>query len=188
MRGKVKSSRETAVAAALECFRRFGYEGASLNLLSEATGLGRSSLYHYFPEGKEEIALAAAELVEQRFNELVIGPLQGPEPPMVRLGKAISGLDQFYNGGRDACLIDIFSIGDTATALPGRVKGIAFAVIEAFEKLSADANKRAATNPRASAVRAIVELEGALVLTRATGDRTIFADTLSRLPYILSVS
>ena len=32
-----------------EVFREHGYEGASLSLISKATGLGKGSLYHFFP-------------------------------------------------------------------------------------------------------------------------------------------
>jgi len=37
-------------------FRTHGFEGASLSLISKATGLQRASLYHRFPGGKEEMA------------------------------------------------------------------------------------------------------------------------------------
>ncbi len=33
-------------------FRLHGYEGASIRLLAQATGLERASLYHRFPGGK----------------------------------------------------------------------------------------------------------------------------------------
>lgn len=39
-------------------FRDHGYEGASLADLSRATKLGKSSLYHHFPRGKEQMAEA----------------------------------------------------------------------------------------------------------------------------------
>eukprot|EP01034_Spumella_vulgaris_P003226 gene3226-4166_t len=32
-----------------EVFTRFGYDGASMELLSQATGLKKASLYHRFP-------------------------------------------------------------------------------------------------------------------------------------------
>jgi len=42
-------------------FQDKGYEGASLADLSQATGLGKSSLYHHFPRGKEQMAEAVLE-------------------------------------------------------------------------------------------------------------------------------
>ena len=51
-------SREEVLNRLTKTFRTYGYDGASLAKLSEATGLGPSSLYHYFPGGKEEMAQA----------------------------------------------------------------------------------------------------------------------------------
>ncbi len=45
-------------------FRTHGFEGASLSLISKATGLQRASLYHRFPGGKEEMAKAVFPLRE----------------------------------------------------------------------------------------------------------------------------
>src|SRR5687767_6837809 len=39
-----------------EVFRSHGYEGATLALISQATGLGKGSLYHFFPGGKAQMA------------------------------------------------------------------------------------------------------------------------------------
>ncbi|WP_164094666.1 TetR family transcriptional regulator, partial [Serratia marcescens] len=41
-----------------EVFREHGYEGASLAVIGARTGLGKGSLYHAFPGGKEEMASA----------------------------------------------------------------------------------------------------------------------------------
>jgi len=42
--------------ALTDVFRTYGYEGATLSRISEATGLQRASLYHRFPGGKEAMA------------------------------------------------------------------------------------------------------------------------------------
>ena len=48
-------TKEEVVERLLAVLRRDGFEGASLSVLSEATGLGRSSLYHHFPDGKSDM-------------------------------------------------------------------------------------------------------------------------------------
>ena len=50
-----------------EVFREHGYEGASLSLISKATGLGKGSLYHFFPGGKEEMAVAVLAEIDGWF-------------------------------------------------------------------------------------------------------------------------
>ena len=61
---------DTVLAALVQTFRQHGYEGASLSMLSQASGLGRSSLYHYFPNGKKEMlsCLVKEGLIEHMKN------------------------------------------------------------------------------------------------------------------------
>ena len=55
------AERADALPALGEVFREHGFEGASLALIGERTGLGKGSLYHFFPGGKEEMAAAVTE-------------------------------------------------------------------------------------------------------------------------------
>jgi len=45
-------------------FRSRGYEGASLKELAEATGLKKASLYYRFPNGKQEMAEAVLNHID----------------------------------------------------------------------------------------------------------------------------
>ena len=58
-------SRQEVVERLVTVVRRLGYDGASLAELSKATGLGKSSLYHYFPAGKDDMVRAVLEHLEQ---------------------------------------------------------------------------------------------------------------------------
>ena len=66
-------------------FRIHGYEGASLSLIAEATGLKRASLYHRFPGGKEEMAEAVLTHVDDWFGSHILAPLSEPGKPAARL-------------------------------------------------------------------------------------------------------
>ena len=50
------AGRDELLPALGEVFRAHGYEGASLTAITAATGLGKGSLYHFFPRGKEQMA------------------------------------------------------------------------------------------------------------------------------------
>ena len=64
-------SREEVVERLMRVVRRHGYDGASLAELSKATGLGKSSLYHYFPDGKDDMVRAVLEHLESQLRETV---------------------------------------------------------------------------------------------------------------------
>jgi TetR/AcrR family transcriptional repressor of lmrAB and yxaGH operons len=51
--------RGAIVRAAVTLFRRNGYAATGINEIAEVSGAPKGSLYHYFPNGKDEIAEAA---------------------------------------------------------------------------------------------------------------------------------
>ncbi len=59
--------KEPIVYAASVLFRRQGYAGTGLNDIVDASGAPKGSLYHYFPEGKLSIAVAAVEASGRRL-------------------------------------------------------------------------------------------------------------------------
>ena len=57
-------SKEEIILKLISVFRYYGYEGATISLLSEATGLKKASLYYHFQGGKEEMAKAVLDYVK----------------------------------------------------------------------------------------------------------------------------
>ena len=105
-------SKQEVIERLTRTFRESGYQGASLARLSEATGLGKASLYHYFPGGKEQMAETVLEHVGAWFKDHVMIPLAGPGTPAERLNRMILELNDFYQKGRCSCLLDLLAIGD----------------------------------------------------------------------------
>ncbi|MCY7320404.1 MAG: TetR/AcrR family transcriptional regulator, partial [Phormidesmis sp. CAN_BIN36] len=69
-------SKDSAIPELVKVFRQYGYEGATLAKLSEATGLGKASLYHHFPKGKEEMASAVLDYLNRGLQEQILAPLR----------------------------------------------------------------------------------------------------------------
>ncbi|HEX5597939.1 MAG TPA: helix-turn-helix domain-containing protein, partial [Micromonosporaceae bacterium] len=57
---QLDARRQEILAAARSCFARYGYEGATVRRLEEATGLSRGAIFHHFRD-KESLFLAVAE-------------------------------------------------------------------------------------------------------------------------------
>jgi TetR/AcrR family transcriptional repressor of lmrAB and yxaGH operons len=62
----VPKHRGPIVDTAITLFRQQGYAGTGLNEIAELSGAPKGSLYHYFPNGKVTIAVAAVEEAGRR--------------------------------------------------------------------------------------------------------------------------
>ena len=164
-----------------DLFRQVGYDGASLGAIAAATGLGKSSLYHRFPGGKQQMAGEASAAVIDEFATSVLSPVSTDDPLDQRLAAIAANLDRFYDGGARYCLLDMLSVGDPGADAARNLAAAATAWIEVFGSISREAGADAAT-ARARAQDAIAAIEGALVVARVTGDRGPFTRAIDGLP------
>lgn len=174
-------SRDEVVARVMAVVRQQGYDGASLSELSKATGLGKSSLYHHFPDGKDDMVGAVLAHLETTLEAAVFAPLRSPGAPVARLRAMNRELESFYHGGREACVLASLGIGDSSRQFHPRVKKIFRAWIDSIASVLRDAG-RSRSVAQAGAEDALVRIEGALVLARSLGDPAIFSRTLKALP------
>ena len=66
---RTQKHREPIIDAAIALFRRQGYAGTGLNDIVDRSGAPKGSLYHYFPDGKASIAVAAVDEAGRRVAE-----------------------------------------------------------------------------------------------------------------------
>jgi AcrR family transcriptional regulator len=164
----------------MDLFRKKGFDGASVSDISESTGLGKSSLYHHFPDGKEEMALQVLARLEQELERTLFEPMRSNGTPKQKLERMLDGLDAFYEGGKKACLLERL----TASVDVSRFRkplGRAFnAWIDAVEALGVEAGlPRSVARLRAEDL--VVRIEGALVVCAGTGNTSVFARAIREL-------
>lgn len=163
-----------------QVFRDHGYDGASLSVIAAATGLQRSSLYHRFPGGKEQMAAEVAGALGDQFGNQVLAPLAGREPIETRLAAVARALLRFYDGGGSSCLLDVLTLGSPGAATRAALAEAARAWIGAFAAAAKEAGF-SAVEARHRAEDAVAAIEGGLVLGRVTGDHKPFRRALERL-------
>ena len=97
---------EAAVAAAMAAFRRKGYAGTSIQDLTEATGVGRGSLYAAFGS-KEGLYLAAMDRYREQHATPLVEILHGGAPARELIREVLVGIvdELVRDGERQACLI-----------------------------------------------------------------------------------
>lgn len=163
-------------------FRDVGYAGASLAVLSKATGLKRASLYHRFPEGKEQMAREVLQAAGAWLDANVLALLRTDAPPRDRVKAMAAQLKAFYSGGRQACLLNMLSSPMINEGpFTGEIRSIFDAFIDVLAALVEDAGF-ARREAKARAERCVALLQGSLVLSRGTGSTKPFRTFLETLP------
>ncbi len=173
-------SKPDMLARLMDLFRDKGFDGASLAAISESTGLGKSSLYHHFPNGKEEMAHEVLAYLDAQLAAAVFDPLRGAGTPRMKLDRMLDAIDRFYEGGKKACLLERLCASVDAPRFR-RPLGQAFTTwIDAVEALAVEAGVPRAT-ARRRAEDLVVRIEGALVVSAGTGSTDVFARAIRDL-------
>ncbi|MEV0622073.1 TetR/AcrR family transcriptional regulator [Nonomuraea sp. NPDC050404] len=61
--------------------QRQGYEATAIKQISREAGVALSSVYHFFPSGKQEPAVEAVAHADQEFADILRRALAGEEDP-----------------------------------------------------------------------------------------------------------
>lgn len=161
-------------------FRDRGYEGSSLADLSQATGLGRSSLYHHFPRGKEQMAEAVLEQVKAFIQEAIANVATSQEPLSTRIRKICDAFDQIFAGGRNPCGLGKLAVADLGPKGRQLARDTFDLWAAAIEELARNSGM-SATHARQFAEDWIARVQGSLILHSASGDRKPFERALGAL-------
>lgn len=174
------SSKEEVLDRLLDTFRQRGYEGASLAELSAATGLMKSSLYHYFPGGKEDMAQQVMAHLDRKLATNLYQPLKSAGAPARKLGAMLDTIDAFYEGGRKACLFERLCASVDRAQFRRPLHRAFAAWMQAVEAICLEAGLPKAV-ARARAEDFVIRVEGALIVSAGTNDYSVFARTMKDL-------
>jgi TetR/AcrR family transcriptional repressor of lmrAB and yxaGH operons len=175
---RTSHSRDEIVRKLFDLFRHRGFEGAALSDISEATGLGRSSLYHHFPGGKDEMVAAVADFAHGQIEQNILAPLAGEGPLADRVAAMLETTSAMYDCGREPCLVASLMVSPgLAPDSAGKVQAILNDWIAALADALEGAGFPAAEAKR-RATAAIIDIQGALLVARASGDTGVFTDAM----------
>jgi len=164
-----------------ETFRRCGYEGASMSRIAAATGLGKASLYHHFPGGKEQMAAAVLQNTTEWFEQNVFRQLEGVHPPRQRLVVMLDTLGKHYDGGAKACLPGLLALSEERELFGDAIRDFYLRWVVCLTQVCADAGLARDIAQR-RAHDGVERIQGTLVLARAVDDTRVFATMAAELP------
>lgn len=174
-------SKEQVILKLIPVFRQYGYEGTSLSMLSQATGLGKASLYHHFPQGKQGMANAVMDYIAKSFEETVLQFLPSSGTPEERILLMCQALDDYYAHGNNNCFLAIMSWGEADKLFHDQVKQQLEIWIDTLTQVLIEAG----IEPKLARERsqdAMIEIQGALILVRILDEPAIFTRILNNMP------
>ena len=165
-------SRAALVDTAALLFRRQGYAATGVNQILETAGVKAGSLYHHFPDGKQELAAAVVDSVgggiEQQLRRFLTGEISVAD---IVDGWIDTLAARLAGDRRDGCPIEPIAT-ESVHASP-EVRAASARVFSGWcnavaDRLRADGWPHDDADQTALAVIALIE--GALMLSRIAGD------------------
>src|ERR1700733_4528949 len=166
---KASDSKRKTLTAAARLFRQQGYHGTALHDVLAAAGSPRGSLYFHFPQGKEEIgvaALTAAAEAVRRAIDVAAATSQSAATFLTRIARGMAA-DLEQSDFREGCPIATTAL-ETSAQSPA-LGDAARNAFRAWEREIARGLERFGMAPDDAeiiATAALSQLEGALLLAR----------------------
>ena len=166
-------TRDRLIEATAELFRVNGYNGTAVKQIVESAGAPFGSMYHFFPDGKEELGAASIRWSGAIYGELIeLFFVPGTDP--------VAATRTFFEAAadtvRDTDFVDACPIATVALEVASTSEPLRIATAEVFESwlVALDTRFTQAGLTRAQARQLSVSLfcllEGAFILARATRD------------------
>lgn len=176
--------KETYIPSLFALFRQYGYDGATLTKISETIGLGKASLYHHFPGGKDEMVESVLAYSGSWLQENVLSLLSGEGTPEERLQKMCDRVNDLYVGGTQPCLLAILQSGTGRDVFHPQVK----AALEAWIGAIAAVLIESGLDDSLAQQRgedALIAIQGSLVVSQSLDQPTLFQRVIQQLPQVL---
>ncbi|MEU8821443.1 TetR/AcrR family transcriptional regulator [Actinoplanes sp. NPDC048796] len=172
--------RSDAVLALAGVFRRRGFEGASLSVIQQETGMGRGSLYHFFPEGKTDMGRAVLAEVQAWFEEQVFEPLRASEDADSAVVKMARTVEEYFLSRQRVCLFAVMALGGERETYAEAVR-IYFSDWVGLLAQALGRGGIAEQDAADLAMDAVATIQGGLILARALDDDAVVVGTVARV-------
>jgi TetR/AcrR family transcriptional repressor of lmrAB and yxaGH operons len=165
-------SRAALIDTAAQLFRRQGYAATGVNQILETADVKAGSLYHHFPDGKQQLAAAVVESAGGDIERLLRRFLDSDSSVADIVNGWIDLLTaQLASDDRDGCPIEPIateSVNASQQVRDASARAFAGWTAAVADRLRADGWPGPDADRTALAVIALIE--GALILSRIAGD------------------
>jgi len=123
-------SRQRMIEATIDLMRSSGLSGAGINEIVRASGAPKGSVYHFFPGGKQQIAVEALTAYSQRVMAFIETALASRKSPPLKV-RAL--FDAFARRVEDAQFRKSCAAGTVCLDLDADLEALRSVVADAFD-------------------------------------------------------
>lgn len=174
-------SKQKHVPSLLDLFRQYGYDGVTLSKISQVTGLGKASLYHHFPGGKDEMVETVLLALEQGLEQIISDILHREGDALTRLQAMCDRISKAYNSGEKPCLLAALSLGSAKAVFHDQVQRL----LQMWTNVIATVLIEAGMDEELARQRGedgVIAIQGALILAQGLGNPAPFQRVIQQLP------
>ena len=176
------ATRDRVIAATIELIRRSGYAGIGINEILAEGGAPKGSLYHFFPDGKRQIASEAMAVYAGQALKLYERALAAPGTPAQKVKRLLKvPASRLVEGHfRSSCMAGTLSLDldDSLERVRGEVGAFFEQMIELLATHLCMPDRRRA---RSFAGLLLTTIEGAYIRGRAERSTEAFDEAASLL-------
>jgi AcrR family transcriptional regulator len=167
------STRDRLIEASATLFGRQGYVGTGVKQIVETAGAPFGSMYHFFPNGKEELGAETIRWSGAIYGQLIDLFYEPGGDPVVATRRFFDGAAETL---RDTDYVDACPIATVALEIASTSEPLRRATADVFESWLSNLTRRfvelglTKAQARNLSVSLFCLLEGAFILARATRD------------------
>jgi AcrR family transcriptional regulator len=149
-------------------------------LIGKATGLGKGSLYNFFPGGKEEMVRAVLTEIGDWFETAIYAPLRNGSDANAAIDAMLDAVTDYFKSGKRVCLVGALAVSNTRDRFSQSVRGYFASWVDALQAALVRQGQRD-EQARILSEDAVLSIQGAIVLSRALGDPAVFQRAMDQL-------
>jgi TetR/AcrR family transcriptional regulator, lmrAB and yxaGH operons repressor len=187
----IPNTRDRLISAMLGALRTRGYHGVGLNEVLATAGAPKGVLYHHFPGGKAELAVAAIDAVVTRLSAELDSLLARHGDPVLALDAWMKSAQKMleksgFDRGCPLATVALETTSEDEALRHALAQG--FAAMRARLKQVLEQSGMAAASARACAALIVSAYEGALLQARVAGSAQVMRDTSQALMAMVRLS
>ncbi|MFN0214259.1 MAG: TetR/AcrR family transcriptional regulator [Saprospiraceae bacterium] len=161
-----------------EVFNRHGYNGTSVSMLAEATGLGKSGLMHHHLS-KESLMRAVLEYAQEALRNSVFSVVREDLPPEQKIEKMLRRQNRLIKMERQGCF---FANTALETGRDGPFNEPILVIWKEWKEAVASILNQIMPEAEAAqtAYRLLLEYEGAVIMYKISNDEEHLEQFVSR--------